>query len=201
MNSRRWLARASVLGLHLGLLAVLWGQRPTALAPTPRLTQVRLIPLTRPTPVTVPAPPPRTQPSARAILRAAPPEVAPLASSPDPSATPAPTPPLPEPAAAPEPTRSTTLRLALPLGAASAPRNPALSDPRANTHRLTFEEKIAQAMGGEHWEEERMGDGRTLFRRGDTCFNVYQSRLATIDPMNESAKPTLKSVGAPYKCR
>jgi hypothetical protein len=57
-------------------------------------------------------------------------------------------------------------------------------------------------MGGDgRWIEEDLGEGRRRFRRGDTCVMTYASRIAHIDPFNESVKPTLRTVGKPYKCR
>ena len=46
------------------------------------------------------------------------------------------------------------------------------------------------------------GDHRSVFRRGDTCVEVFRSRITDIDPFNGNVAPrTVKMVGKPYKCK
>ncbi|MBL8308514.1 MAG: hypothetical protein JNM33_17605 [Rubrivivax sp.] len=89
------------------------------------------------------------------------------------------------PAPAPVP-----LDLRLPRSA-SAPwrvRSPALDDPRANTPRASFEQRLRDAMGGDgEWREERLGDDQVRFRRGSTCVDVERSRSDQLDPFNRAA--------------
>ncbi|WP_457428170.1 hypothetical protein, partial [Roseateles sp. P5_E7] len=114
-----------------------------------------------------------------------------------------------------EPPRS-TLRLMLPPGYAAstaAARNPALNDPRSNTPRPTLEDRIADATGGAGaWVEEpvdnhslvvgALGDHRTVMRRGNTCVEVFRSRIADSDPFNSSVAPrTVPMVGKSYTCK
>ena len=110
-----------------------------------------------------------------------------------------------------------TLRLTLPPGyaaSAAAARNPALSDPRSNTPRLTLEDRIADATGGAGaWVEEStsenraqsvgaLGDRRTVMRKGDTCVEIHRSRIADTDTFNGNVAPrAVGMVGKPYKCR
>lgn len=213
MNAR-WVARALVVALHAAVLLALWLHR----APRPeppaerRWTSVRLI---------APARPPAT-PAPRAATAAPRPPAATRAE-----ARPADTPEdLPAPAAAttppppavtappPEPPR-TALRLTLPPGYAAssaAARNPALGDPRSNTARPTLEDRIADATAG-GWAEERtsdnraqavgaLGDRRTVMRRGDTCVEIFRSRIADSDPFNGNVAPlAIGMMGKPYKCK
>lgn len=88
---------------------------------------------------------------------------------------------------APAPPASATvapLNLALPRGA-SAPwrqRQPALDDPRANTPKLTLEQKLANAMGGDgSWQPERLDMDRIRYRRGDDCILVTRSRAGQLE--------------------
>lgn len=216
----RWIARCAVLALHLGLGAALWSHQ----APSPepagerRATPVRLLPDT---------PPPRTPSQPRTDTQPAPAALAPLplqqlpeppawqlGDAGAPAAATAPLPALPGPAHPNEAPRP-SLRLTLPPGYAAssaAARNPALSDPRSNTPPRTLESRIADATGGE-WTEERtsdnralvvgaLGDRRTVMRRGDTCVEVFRSRIADQDPFNANVAPrTAGMLGKPYKCR
>ena len=210
----RWLARGIVIALHAGLLAALWLHRGPALEHRGerRLTTVRLLPPERPVPQRLP-PPPAARPIARAPASPAPMPIAP-AEEPAPVST-AITPP---PAQAPAPAElpRTALRLTLPPGYAAssaAARNPALSDPRSNTPRLTLEDRIADATGGAGaWVEEpkenhsqvvgALGDRRTVLRKGNTCVEVFRSRIADTDPFNANVAPrTVAMQGKAYKCR
>jgi hypothetical protein len=211
--NHRWVARGLVVGLHLALLAALWLHQPARLPDRgQRVTTVRIV---LPKPAVPPPPSPPRQLPPRAAAPAAqvitPPafttETAPAAPT---TATAAP----PE-VAATEPPRS-TLRLMLPPGYAAssaAARNPALSDPRSNTPRLTLEDRIADATGGAGaWVEEpkdnhslvvgALGDRRTVMRRGNTCVEVFRSRIADSDAFNNSVAPrTVPMMGKPYKCK
>ncbi len=222
LPSKRWTARLLVLLLHALLLTALWLHRPARHdAPRERtVTALRLI-APRPSP---PAPPPPPEPMPR-LPRVDdtryPPPREPLPSAPEaepsrnaPSEIATLTEPI-KPIKPAEPGRS-TLRLSLPPGytaSAAAARNPALSDPRSNTARMTLEDRIADATGGAGaWIEESssdnraqavgaQGDRRTVFRRGDTCVESFKSRTADVDPFNASMLPTPRMWGKPYKCR
>lgn len=217
--NHRWIARGLVGGLHLALLAALWLHRPPPLdhPGERRLTTVRLV---LPRPKQTPAPVPSTAPTQRKP-RPELPDIAPLpfrTEAPG-AASPAPAPaaePAPAAMAPAEPPR-TTLRLMLPPGYAAssaAARNPALSDPRSNTPRPTFEDRIADATGGAGaWVEEStgenrsqsvgaLGDRRTVMRRGNTCVEIFRSRIADMDQFNGNVAPRAVSmVGKPYKCK
>jgi hypothetical protein len=99
-----------------------------------------------------------------------------------------------------------TLRLTLPPGYAAssaAARNPALSDPRSNSVKPTFESHIANAAAvtGE-WVDERTSDGRTRRRRGNTCVETQESRIASIDRFNQNVAPRGAAMtGQEYKCQ
>jgi len=204
--NHRWLARGLVVALHAAVLLALWQHRPPRLdAPGERrVTTVRLIEPRRP------PPPPREQPKAPATARLPLPARPPAAAVPD---TPRPddAPPVATaPAAAPTPEHAATepprmtLRLTLPPGyaASASVRSAALNDPRSNTRRQTFEDRIANAAAvtGD-WVEERAGDGRMRRRRGDTCVETEESRIAMIDRFNENVAPrAAKMTGKPYKC-
>lgn len=213
--SRHWLARGLVAALHLALLAALWLHRP-ALLDGPgerRLTTVHLI--TPAAPRQTPAPRPElptphlTVPS----LPSMPPVTAPAA---EPAVTTAAPATAAEPAPAATPPRA-TLRLTLPPGYAAssaAARNPALNDPRSNTARPTLEDRIADATGGAGaWVEERtgenrsqsvgaQGDHRTVMRRGNTCVEIFRSRITDTDAFNGNVAPrALSMVGKPYECK
>lgn len=214
----RWLARGLVVALHAAALLALWQHRlPGRVEPGERrFTTVRLIEPRRP------APPPREQPRPLALPRVSAPVLPPAAVTLDaqplddaaPAATAPAPPPTPQTAAA-EPPRM-TLKLTLPPGyaaSANARRNPALDDPRSNTPRLTLEDRIAAATGGAGaWVEEpvenhsqaigALGDHRTVMRKGNTCVEVFRSRIADSDPFNGSVAPrTVPMMGKPYKCK
>lgn len=202
--NHRWAARAVVVALHAALLAALWLHRPARLGDVGarQATTVQLILPRRqaPPPEAVREPSPARAPAPTVIepqpfsieVPAAPDERPPTTAAP----TPAPTTPA-------EPPR-TTLRLTLPPGAAasSSVRSAALNDPRSNTRRQTFEDRIANAAAvtGD-WVEERTGDGRMRRRRGDTCVETEESRIAMIDRFNENVAPrAARMTGKPYKC-
>jgi len=211
----RWPARGLVVGLHAAVLLALWQHRSPALhdtQPQRRLTAVRLI-----APATPREPPPRMTPSVAPARAAQPRSVAPAVVRAEPAAPPDAVPPAPPPPPPQiEPPR-TTLRLTLPPGYAAssaAGRNPALSDARSNTPRPTLEDRIADATGGAGaWVEEQtsdnrvqsvgaLGEHRTVMRRGDTCVEVFKSRIADTDPFNGNVAPrAARMVGKPYKCK
>lgn len=217
--NHRWVARGLVVGLHLLVLAALWLHKPAPLPNTGdrRLTTVRIIPQTREESPRFQAPVPRLR---------VPLNIDDFHFPPTPSITVEPQGPAPEstpppavniPPAPAEPPR-TTLRLTLPPGFAAssaATRNPALTDPRSNTARRTIEDRIADALGGStgEWSEERtsdnrsqavgaQGDHRTVLRRGDTCVEIFRSRIADTDSFNGNVAPRAVSMmGKPYKCK
>jgi hypothetical protein len=213
--NHRWIARGLVVALHAALLAALWLHKPARLddGRDRRLTTVRLV-QPRPRQPSPPAPPPLATPhtTAPALPAIAPPaftiENAPVAANPTPTA-------VPPDVAATEPPRG-TLRLVLPPGYAAstaAARNPALSDPRSNTPRPTLEDRIADATGGAGaWVEEpvdnhaqsvgALGEYRTVLRKGNTCTEVFRSRISDSDPFNNSVAPrTVAMQGRAYKCK
>lgn len=216
--NHRWIARILVAALHLGLLAALWLHRPPSLGEhgERRLTTVRLIPLPAHTPTRMPPPVEKQTPRTRERPVTPPPAIVtlPQAATEAPETPAAAAPPIAAPPT--EPPR-TTLRLTLPPGYAAssaAARNPALSDPRSNTPRLTLEDRIADATGGAGaWVEEQpgenraqsvgaLGEYRTVMRRGDTCVEVFRSRISDSDPFNGNVAPRAgKMLGKPYKCR
>lgn len=216
--NHRWLARGLVVAMHAAVLLALWQHRPPRFdAPGERrVTTVRLIEPRRP------APPPREPQRAPAMPRLphpAPPAAAVVPDTPRPDDAP---PAATAPAAAPSPEATATepprmtLRLTLPPGyaaSANARRNPALDDPRSNTPKLTLEDRVAAATGGAGaWVEEpvdnhslvvgALGDRRTVLRKGNTCVEVFRSRIADSDPFNGSVAPrTVPMMGKPYTCK
>ncbi len=213
----RWPARLFVIALHAGLLAALWLHR----APQPGQGERRLVTL-RLLPPKVAAAPPRESrplPVARTVapVPAAVPimPAIPLPADTQPStAITLPPPEVAAPAAAPP---RAPLRLTLPPGyaaSAAAARNPALDDPRSNTPRLTLEDRIADATGGAGaWVEEKtsennvqavgaLGEHRSVMRRGNTCVEIFRSRISDTDPFNGNVAPRApRMMGKPYKCR
>ncbi|RZJ07026.1 MAG: hypothetical protein EOP39_17500 [Rubrivivax sp.] len=211
----RWLARGFVVALHAAALLALWLHRPPRMDDhgERRYATVRLIEPVRRTP------PPIERPRVVAEPRLTPPLVRPPVLSPD-TAAPDETPAAP-PAAAPMPASTepprTTLRLTLPpsyAASANARRNPALDDPRSNTARsTTLEDRIGDATGGAGaWVEEpvenhaqvigAVGEHRTVLRKGDTCMEVFRSRISDSDPFNNSVAPrTVAMMGKSYTCK
>jgi hypothetical protein len=46
------------------------------------------------------------------------------------------------------------------------------------------------------------GNLRTVKRRGDTCMEIFTSRIEGIDPFNDKIAPrTVPMVGRPYQCK
>lgn len=216
--NHRWAARAAVVALHAALLLALWQHRPARLddAGERRATTVQLILPRRqpPPPEASRVPPPARAPALAAI------EPRPFSieapAAPEAERAPATISAAPAPASPAEPPR-TTLRLTLPPGYAAssaAARNPALSDPRSNTPRPTLEDRIADATGGAGaWVEEStsenrlqsvgaLGEYRSVMRRGNTCVEVFRSRIADNTAFNGNVAPlAMRMVGKPYTCK
>jgi hypothetical protein len=191
-NPRRRLPAWVLVGL-LHLLAVLaiwklpvWADRTAPAQDKPPLVVRLWFQVTKPAPANAapanaapvrPAPR-RTEP--QAITWPAPPSAAPTGPSSVPGAEPA-APMASAPAVA---ASAAPLNLALPRGA-SAPwrqRNPALDDPRSNTAKLTMDQKLANAMGGDgSWAEERLDLDHIRYRRGDDCILVTRSRAGQLE--------------------
>ncbi len=183
--------------LHLGLVLILWDlpvwadrvsitlNRPllwvTVAPPPPEAAAdpaaARPRPLPRPLlqPLPLPQPSPR-QPEPQAITLPA------VAPSPSAAPTEGATPATASPPAGGAPPAA--LNLSLPRGA-SAPwrqRNPALDDPRSNTARLSLEQKLANAMGGDgSWHEERLDLDTVRWRRGNECILATRSRAGQLE--------------------
>lgn len=185
--------------LHLGLLLTLWTLPPTAdrgraASPQPALV-VTLLDALRPrptpaTPATAPEALRRSMPTPREVLRL------PSPPSPEPQAITLPAEPVPAPAAPAAPTDTPAppaataaappapLNLTLPRGASAPWRasNPALDDPRSNTAKLTMEQKLANAMGGDgEWHMERLDGDHIRYRRGAQCVLMTRSRAGQLE--------------------
>ncbi len=197
-----------VLLLHLLVLGGLFSARltPPGATPKPRVVQLRLLPLRA-----------EAKPSSPPLLRfsadASPPRLA--TSLPRPSRTP-PSPslqvtsslpaeplainkgptttsssPTPSSAEAPLAAASSPLNLALPTTAAPD-RSPALAavrDPRGNTQRADFGERMALALGSDpSRREEIIGPGHRRIRQGSSCYDVNDSRDSQINPFDERTR-------------
>lgn len=201
----RWLARGVVVALHAAALLALWLHRAPRVEPPGerRFTTIRLI-----APQRARLPPPERVRAVAPPLKSPPvvqsPAISVETARPDDVAT-APAAATAPGATATEPAR-TTLRLTLPPGYAAssaAARNPALSDPRSNSVKPTLESRIANAAAvtGE-WVDERTSDGRMRRRRGDTCVETQESRIASIDRFNQNVAPRGAAMtGQAYKCQ
>jgi hypothetical protein len=103
-----------------------------------------------------------------------------------------PVPPESQPETAPAP-RPVPLDLRLP-STASAPLSPAgraVADPRANSARRNFGERLAEPLGSdERLVEERRGEGRIRVREGAACVDVREARSAQLDPFSQSTRAT-----------
>ncbi len=207
---RGLIAVMCVIALHIALYIVLrgsagWQLRSTA-RPAPERAEVtlRLLPWLQPlVPVTHSAPvAPRAhaeaqQPAPRrtpeAITVAAPtaaesPATATATESTSTSAAIAPEPP------ASQPMRPLDLTLRPGYATQRNARNPGLDDSRANTARLTPEERMAARFDTRVIEEE-LGDDRRI-RRGADCVIVRPARIGQLMPFNESAARAPSLVGA-----
>jgi hypothetical protein len=99
------------------------------------------------------------------------------------------------------PPASAPLRLDLPRGSLASgmgtSRHPGLDDPRANTPRAAFGDRLAEALGSDPRRvEEARGDGRLRVREGASCVDVRVARNTELDPMNQSYRPSPKGVEA-----
>jgi hypothetical protein len=96
------------------------------------------------------------------------------------------------------------LNLALPRGASApwrAARNPALDDPRSNLGKLTLEQKLADAMGGDgQWVEEPIDADHRRLKRGNTCIDLQRPRAAQLDPFNPAYRALPWVAGQPRRC-
>ena len=202
---RRWGVPALVLALHLLLvLGLQFGlqsglrqaqDRPLAL---PASIAFFLPPLARQTP----APKEKKEVALRPAAISRPTAAAVSGALPVAAALPAVTvtPPTPVTAAAAEAPRA-RLVLTLPPQAASAPRNPALSDPRANTARLTLEEKMASALDNTVHQQVQ-ADGTTIRRRvGNECVDLHESRAVQLMPDVDFLRYAPRASGKAYKCK
>ncbi|MCV2349135.1 hypothetical protein [Paucibacter sp. Y2R2-4] len=93
-------------------------------------------------------------------------------------------------AEAPAPAASSPLNLALPSASLDrAPALAALRDPRSNTHRPDFGERMAIALGSDpSLREEIIAPGHRRFRKGSSCFDVQDSRDSQINPFDERTR-------------
>ena len=181
---------------HRPPLAVqlIW-QRLTAPAPPPKTPPQAEAPALRP---------PRTarpvQPSQPAMLPAPAVTDPALQAITQPTATPGEPATPPSAAVGPAP----ALNLALPRGA-SAPwrqRAQAVDDPRSNTPKLTLEQKLAMAMGGEgEWVEEVIDADHRRLRRGNTCVYLQRPAAAQLDPFHQANRHLPWQFGTPTTCR
>lgn len=93
------------------------------------------------------------------------------------------------------------LNLALPAkpasGAQPAPAQWAAMDPRANSHRPDFGERMAAALGSDpRLREEIINPGHRRIRQGSRCVDVQDTRNAQINPFNENARMGPKLMSA-----
>jgi len=197
---RRWVTPALVLGLHLLLfLGLQWGLRRANDKPLPVPASIEffLPPLAR-----LPPPPKQAMKDVRRPIAISRPAVAAFTSAPDddaalPIVNVAPSPAAPAPADAPR----ARLSLTLPPQAASAPRNPALTDPRTNTARQTLEEKMASALDNTV-QLQVQADGTTIRRRvGNECVDLHESRAVQLMPDVDFLRYAPRAAGRAYKCR
>jgi hypothetical protein len=151
-----------------------------------------------------PAPPPQeARPQAPAQTRPARTDTA-AARPPAPSPTPpaeAITLPAPEPstsARAPQPAASAPLDLRLaPTRRQTPPPAAALArdDPRANTQRLSSEDRMAKTLGTDLTLRESVDpDGTRYFRRGNDCVVARPARESQLNPFNQGSRPTPRLV-------
>ena len=192
-TSRRLAVGGVVLLAHLVVAGWLWqtqtwGDRDGS-APVQQPLEVRLLWITpKPEVGALPAQTdPRRGPTARPRLSTQVIESQAITAPPEPASRATADAPLPAPAVLPATHGSTapaTLDLTLPRGA-SAPwrqRNTALDDSRANTARLTLDQKLANAMGGDgSWVMERVDVNTIRYRRGNECVQKTRSRAGQLE--------------------
>lgn len=188
--SRARLPLAAVALVHLLVLGFWWAATHRSLPPPPRKEPPPLLLRWLPLPETAPqpeaAPPRESVPTPRRPARPAVPAAITLPAQPElaPAAPAQATEPPPTAASAPAPQ---PLDLRLPTGpSASWRQRPApRDDPRANTPRLTLEQKLEQAMGGDgQWHEERVDNDRVMFRRGGECLMATRNRAGQLELAN-----------------
>jgi hypothetical protein len=85
------------------------------------------------------------------------------------------------------------LNLQLPKGWEKqiAPRHPALEAGAGPRQLPTLENRIANALGGGSWIEERLGDGRLRMRNGNKCIYRERNRADDLNPFNALPTPAL----------
>ena len=88
---------------------------------------------------------------------------------------------------------SAPLNLQLPKGweSQSATRHPAIEAGAGRRQPLTVESRIANALGGGSWIEERLGDGRLRLRNGNKCIYMERNRGDDLNPFNALPTPGL----------
>ena len=88
---------------------------------------------------------------------------------------------------------SALLNLQLPKGweSQSATRHPAIEAGAGRRQPLTVENRIANALGGGSWIEERLGDGRLRMRNGNKCIYMERNRADDLNPFNALPTPGL----------
>ncbi|MEJ6005518.1 hypothetical protein WG899_08165 [Paucibacter sp. AS339] len=190
-----------VLLLHVGVLGLLMSTKLQSKMPVPvqGLIQLRLIPWLADS-----ASPKDRRPKDKPVLQSSLPLARPLplhspanatdvaADSPSDRVTanaqgisaPAP------PASAPESKSIAPLKLSLPpTGTDRAPAIAALRDPRSNTQRPDFGERMATALGSDpSLREEIIAPGHRRIRKGSTCVDMNDSRDSQINPFDENAR-------------
>jgi len=192
----RW---AAVLLLHLGLLLFFSQVRQASLhgqaqATSPARTVTVQLFKPRPSheaPVAARArilmPPSRAARSRQPAIEpaAASPSLPSAASPEDPAAAPA-------PPAETHSARAAPLLLTLPSRAASGAL-PSMAemvrrDARANSRRLSVEERMASALGNAEVSEEQIKAGHTRFRQGSSCIDVQDLRIGQLQPFDAVAR-------------
>ena len=76
-------------------------------------------------------------------------------------------------------------------------RNPALDDPRANTPRPSYGERMAKELGTDlTLREERLTPAWIRTRRGKECYEIQQARTAQLNAFDENMRQTPALVSA-----